>query len=460
MAENSQTPEEATEMAAAQDPAEGEATAATATVDVENSEPVAAAEPATEAAEATPAAETPAEAGESKDGGENFAQMLEDSEKKAAGELKIGDKVSGVIAKIDGENAFVDYGGRGEALIRTSELMGKDGELLLKVGDPIEAFASKVYDEVVLSRGVSRSEGNTDALYQAFKSGMPVEGQVDAVNKWGMGVIFQGGVRGFCPISQIDTQYVESAEEYRGKTETFKVIEFRHQGRDIVVSRRALLEADQNKEADAVRAKLVKDARLEGEVVRLESFGAFVALGAGVEGIIHVSEMSHQRVEKPEDVLSKGQKVEVVVLGTKSLGNRGKERISLSIKALDGNPCDDIRKNYPAGTVVEGKVDALEDYGAFVEVAEGVRGMVHVSEIADRRIGHPREELSVGQEVRVVVLEVDSRRQRLRLSIRQVETMESAANLRDFQARMKKEQTEEPSGNALTDALRRANLAK
>ena len=200
MAENSQTPEEATETVAAQDPAEGEATAATATVDVENSEPVAAAEPATEAAEATPAAETPAEAGESKDGGENFAQMLEDSEKKAAGELKIGDKVSGVIAKIDGENAFVDYGGRGEALIRTSELMGKDGELLLKVGDPIEAFASKVDDEVVLSRGVSRSEGNTDALYQAFKSGMPVEGQVDAVNKWGMGVIFQGGVRGFCPI--------------------------------------------------------------------------------------------------------------------------------------------------------------------------------------------------------------------------------------------------------------------
>lgn len=488
MVDNAQKPEEASQKAAAQKPVEAEAKVETteeAAVGEESSEPAAvdapevAAPAVVEAPEAAvadapevavPAAveapvveqETaaPEAASENKEGGEDFAQLLEESEKKAAGELKVGDKVSGVIAKIDGENAFVDFGGRGEGLIRTSELMGKDGELLLKVGDPIEAFASKVDDEVVLSRGVSRSEGNTDALYQAFKSGMPVEGQVDAVNKWGMGVIFQGGVRGFCPISQIDTQYIESAEEYRGKTETFKVIEFRHEGRDIVVSRRALLEADKNQEAEAVRAKLVKDARLQGEVVRLESFGAFVALGAGVEGMIHVSEMSHQRVEKPEDVLSKGQKVEVVVLGTKSLGNRRKERISLSIKALDGNPWDDIRKNYPAGTMVEGKVDSLEDYGAFVEIAEGVRGMVHVSEIADRRIGHPREELSVGEEIRVVVLEVDSRRQRLRLSIRQVETMESAANLRDFQARMKKEQTEEPSGNALTDALRRANLTK
>jgi small subunit ribosomal protein S1 len=219
------------------------------------------------------------------------------------------------------------------------------------------------------------------------------------------------------------------------------------------------MEVDQNKDVEVVRGKLVKGARLKGEIVRLETFGAFVALGSGVEGLIHVSEISHQRVEKPEDVLAKGQEVEVIVLGTKSLGNRRKERISLSIKSLDGNPWDDIRKNYPAGSIVEGKVDSLEDYGAFIEVAEGVRGMVHVSEIADRRIGHPREELSVGDALRVVVLEVDPRRQRLRLSIRKVETMESATNLRDFQARMQKEKTEEPSGNALTDALRRAKLA-
>mgnify|MGYP001456704028 FL=1 len=387
-----------------------------------------------------------------------FAQMLAESGADTKGEIKVGDKVSGVIAKIDGESAFVNYGGRGEAIIRTSELLNKDGEVLFAVGDQIEAFASKVDDEVQLTRSVSRTDGNADALYQAFKAGMPVEGQVDAVNKWGMGIIFQGGVRGFCPISQIDTTYVKSAEDYRGKTFSFKIIEFRHQGRDIVVSRRALLEAEQNKEAEAVRAMLKKGAKLQGTVTRLQDFGAFVALGAGVEGLVHVSEISHQRVNQPGDVLQEGQETEVVVIDTKGLGNRRKERISLSIKALEKNPWDAVREQFPAGTVATGKVDSLEDYGAFVELAEGIRGMVHVSEIADRRIAHPREVLSLEEEVRIVVLEADMRRQRLRLSIRQVESMESAANLRDFQERMKREQVDEPTGNALTDALRRAKL--
>ena len=193
-------------------------------------------------------------------------------------------------------------------------------------------------------------------------------------------------------------------------------------------------------------------------MTRLQDFGAFVALGAGVEGLVHVSEISHQRVNQPSDALQEGQEIEVVVLDTKGLGNRRKERISLSIKALEKNPWDAVRDQFPAGTVAPGKVDSLEDYGAFVELAEGVRGMVHVSEIADRRIAHPREVLSLGEEVRIVVLEADMRRQRLRLSIRQVESMESAANLRDFQERMKREQVEEPTGNALTDALRRAKL--
>jgi small subunit ribosomal protein S1 len=224
------------------------------------------------------------------------------------------------------------------------------------------------------------------------------------------------------------------------------------------VSRRALLEAEQNKEAEAVRATLKKGAKLQGTVTRLQDFGAFVALGAGVEGLVHVSEISHQRVNQPSDALQEGQEIEVVVLDTKGLGNRRKERISLSIKALEKNPWDAVRDQFPAGTVAPGKVDSLEDYGAFVELAEGVRGMVHVSEIADRRIAHPREVLSLGEEVRIVVLEADMRRQRLRLSIRQVESMESAANLRDFQERMKREQVEEPTGNALTDALRRAKL--
>ena len=148
------------------------------------------------------------------------------------------------------------------------------------------------------------------------------------------------------------------------------------------------------------------------------------------------------------------------MLGTKSLGNRRKERISLSIKANEENPWDEIRKKFPSGTVSNGTVESLEDFGAFVDLGDGARGLVHVSEIADRRIAHPREVLGIGDEVQVVVLEIDAKRQRLRLSISQVEAMESAANLRDFQERMQKENSEEATGNALTDALQRAKLVE
>lgn len=392
---------------------------------------------------------------------ENFAEMLDAAgtpQAKAGGDVNTGEKVSGVIVKVENENSFVDYGGRGEAVIRTSELKDPKGELLFKVGDPLEAFVVATGDEIQISRGLSRPDAHADVLYQAFKAGMPVEGRIDAVNKWGLGVTIEGDVRGFCPISQLDTKYVENAEEYRGQKLAFKIIEFRHQGRDIVVSRRALLEAEQDKAAGSVRNQLVKGAQFAGKVTRLESFGAFVDLGAGIEGLVHVSEISHQRVGHPQDVLKSGQEIKVQVLRTKDLGKRRKERISLSIKAMEKDPWQEIKSQFPVGTVVEGKVDGLEDFGAFVELAEGVRGLVHVSEIAERRIGHPREVLSLEDQVKVVVLDVDVRRQRLRLSIRQVDTLESAANLKEFRQRQQKEQEEAQSNNAMLDALKRANL--
>ena len=419
--------------------------------------PAEVAEPTEPAAEA-PAVETATPAAAPS---ENFAQMLdaEDApEPSAGGDVNNGDKVSGVIVKIGDENSFVDYGGRGEAVIRTNELKDPKGEMLFKVGDQVEAFVVATGDEVKISRGLSRQDAQADVLYQAFKAGMPVEGRIDAVNKWGLGVTIEGDVRGFCPISQVDTKFVENAEEYRGQKLVFKIIEFRHQGRDIVVSRRALLEAEQDKAAGNVRDQLVKGAELSGTVTRIESFGAFVDLGAGIEGLVHVSEISHQRVGHPQDVLKAGQELKVQVLRTKDLGKRRKERISLSIKALEKDPWQEIKSQFPVGTVVEGKVDGMEDFGAFVELAEGVRGLVHVSEIADRRIGHPREVLSLEDLVKVVVLDVDVRRQRLRLSIRQVDKLESEANLREFRERQQKEQDEDQSNNAMLDALKRANL--
>ena len=393
--------------------------------------------------------------------GEDFAQMLDAEGAPPApstNEVAVGDEVSGVIVKVEDENSFVEYGSRDEAIIRTSELKGPDGEMRYKVGDPIAVFVVTVGDEVQLSHGLSRQDAQADLLYQAYKAGLPVEGRVDAVNKGGLGVSIEGDVRGFCPISHIDTQYVEKPEEYRGQTLTFKIIEFRHQGRVIVLSRRALLEAEQDKSAGLVRSQLKNGAQLAGKVTRLESFGAFVDLGSGVEGLVHVSEISHRRVGHPQEVLAVGQQIQVAVLRTKDLGQRRKERISLSIKALEKDPWQEIKEQFAVGTVATGKVDGLEDFGAFVELAEGVRGLVHVSEIADRRIGHPREVLSLEEEVKVVVLEVDARRQRLRLSINQVDALESEAHLAEFRQRQQQEQEAAQGSSAMLDALRRANL--
>ena len=207
-----------------------------------------------------------------------------------------------------------------------------------------------------------------------------------------------------------------------------------------------------------MRTALKKGAEIQGKVTRLESFGAFVDLGSGVEGLVHVSELSHQRVKHPQEVLSVGDEVRVTVLRTKNLGHRRKERISLSLKALEKDPWDELREAYSPGTVIEGKVDALEDFGAFVEVMPGIRGLIHVSEIADRRIAHPREVLEMDQEIKVVVLEVDARRHRLRLSLKQVESLESATNLKEFHERQKKEKEEAQAGNIMLDALKRAKL--
>ncbi|MYF92645.1 MAG: S1 RNA-binding domain-containing protein, partial [Gemmatimonadetes bacterium] len=165
-----------------------------------------------------------------------------------------------------------------------------------------------------------------------------------------------------------------------------------------------------------------------------------------------------RRVLHPQEVIDEGHHVHGAVLRTKDLGQRRKERISLSIKALEKDPWQEIKEQFAVGTVVTGKVDGLEDFGAFVELAEGVRGLVHVSEIADRRISHPREVLSLEDEVKVVVLEVDVRRQRLRLSISQVDTLESEAHLAEFRQRQQQEQEAEQGSSAMLEALRRANL--
>ncbi len=387
-----------------------------------------------------------------------FSKLLNEQESGDGDRpLKEGEKVSSVLVKMGEENSFIDFGGRCEGVIKTVELKDEDGSVQFAEGDPLEVFVVSEGEETVLTRSLRREDVSSDQLQQAYTNGIPIEGKVEAVNKWGLGVSLAGDIRAFCPISQIDTQFVKDTEPYRDQSFSFKIIEYRNGGRNIVVSRRALLEADEKKISDAVRTGLKKGAEIEGTITRLQPFGAFVALGGGVEGLIHVSEMSFQRLKHPSEVLQEGQQVKVAVIELKNLGNKKKERISLSLKALEEDPWDEVVKQFKPGTVVEGKVDALEEFGIFVELAPNVRGMAHISELSDKRVNHPKDVVSVGETVRVAIVEMDNKRRRLRLSLKQAEGFESATNLKEFQQRQEKTQ-ETQGNNAMFDALQRANL--
>ena len=388
----------------------------------------------------------------------DMAKLLEGEATPTGAQIKVGERVSGVLVRIGEENSFIDFGGRAEGVLSTSELKGEDGALVFAIGEPLEAFVVSAEDEVRVSRFLKGEDREADQLYKAFKSGTPIEGRVMAVNKWGLGVEM-AGTRAFCPISQIDTAFIKNPEEYRDKSMQFKIIRFRDRGRSIVLSRRALMEAEQEKHAVSVRAEITAHAILTGTVTRLETFGAFVDLGHGVEGLVHVSELKHERVGHPEEVVESGQELKVKVLEVKSLGIRRKERISLSLKALEADPWGEVRSKFPQGSVVTGKVESLESYGAFVELAEGVRGLVHVSEMADKRVNHPRDVVSIGDEVKVAVLELDNHRKRLRLSIKRAEQMEGETNLKEFSDRQEQEQEEAGGANsAMLEALKRAQL--
>lgn len=374
---------------------------------------------------------------------------------------QVKEEISGVLVRLGDDNCFVDFGGRSEGMIRTTELHDEDGKLAFGVGEPLEAYVMSHTDSgVVLSRFVSGEARQADTLYKAYKANVPIEGRIMAINKWGLGVDLEG-LRAFCPVSQVDTEFTEDLEQYRDKTMTFKIIRFRDRGRSIVLSRRALLEADQERDAETVREQIATGSKVTGTVTRLENFGAFIDLGSRVEGLLHVSEMRHERVNHPKDVVQAGEEVTVKIIAIKDLGDRRKERISLSLKALEKDPWDEIKNQFRAGSVTTGRIETLEEYGAFVELAPNVRGLIHVSELADRRVNHPRDVVSVGDEVKIAVLEIDNKRKRLRLSMRRAEQVEGETNLKEFTERQRQEQAEEGAANtSMFEALKRAKLVE
>ncbi|MFT3697168.1 MAG: 30S ribosomal protein S1 [Kofleriaceae bacterium] len=349
---------------------------------------------------------------------EDFAAMFAASEQnkpKGGKRPKVGDMVKGKIVTIGKEAVFVDLGGKAEGQLERSQVTDHEGKLLVKIGDTVEARVSSDAGGVLMLRTkLGRGPQASAELQQAADLGIPVEGVVTEVVKGGLSVDV-AGQRGFVPASQIDARFVEDLTPFIGQRLTFKIS--RYEPRNLVLSRRALIEEENALKAADLRAKLVPGLVVHGKVVGFKPFGAFVDIG-GMEGMLHISELSHSRVDKPEDMLKLGQELDVVVLKVEPPQGKEKERISLSLKALGNNPWSDSIAHLREGQKVKGKVVRLQPFGAFVEVAPGVEGLVHISELgAGRRINHPKEVVDVGAEVEATILGIDPERRRLSLSL-------------------------------------------
>jgi small subunit ribosomal protein S1 len=347
---------------------------------------------------------------------EDFASMLAEMEgtKSKTKRVRTGDIVKGKVISIGQTSVFVDVGGKAEGHLDRAQVSDNDGKLLVNVGDTIEARV--VGDEGgVLALRVKvggRGPEVRAELQQAAELGIPVEGVVSEVVKGGVSVDV-AGVRGFCPASQMDARFVEDLSTYVGQRLSFRIT--RYEPRNLVLSRRALVEEENKKLASETRKRLEPGAVLRGRVVSFKPFGAFVDIG-GIEGMLHISELGHSRVERPEDVLAVGQEVDVAVLKIEP-GEKG-ERISLSLKALANDPWRELAQSLVEGQRVKGKITRLQPFGAFVEIAPGVEGLVHISELgANRRINHPKEVVEIGQEVEAVVLQIDLDKRRVGLSL-------------------------------------------
>ena len=371
---------------------------------------------------------------ESASAGDDFAALLAESEASESRQrqIAVGDVVRGRVIAIGQATAFVGIGGKGEATIDLAEFRNPDtGELTLAVGDQIEAT---VVDDgsgggsVVLKRAVGRGGHLPAELEQAMAHHIPVEGVVAGENKGGFDVQI-GSVRAFCPASQIDRRRGESAQ-YVGQRLRFRVTKIEGGGRNVVVSRRDVLEEEAAALAVQTWERLHVGAVVQGTVTSVRDFGAFVDLG-GVEGLVHVSEIGHGRVGHPSEALKLGQVVEVQVVKIDPIAadapQGARRQIGLSLKAMTPDPWTTAKERFVPGTTVHGIVRRLEAFGAFVEIAPGLDGLVHVSKLAlDRRISHPRQVLTPGQEVDVTVLGVDTEKRRISLSM-----VEQARQARD-----------------------------
>lgn len=349
------------------------------------------------------------------DANESFAALFEES--LARQEMRAGEVITAEVVHVDNDEVIVNAGLKSESVIPASEFRNDKGELEVKPGDfvsvAIEALEDG-YGATRLSREKAKRLAAWNELEQAMESGAVVQGVINGKVKGGLTVMVNG-IRAFLPGSLVDIRPVKDTTPYEGKQMEFKVIKLDRKRNNVVVSRRAVLEATQGAERKALLENLHEGAIVKGIVKNITDYGAFVDLG-GIDGLLHITDLAWRRVKHPSEVLSVGDEVEAKVLKY----DQEKNRVSLGIKQLGDDPWVNLSRRYPAGTRLFGKVTNLTDYGAFVEIEQGIEGLVHVSEMdwTNKNV-HPAKVVQLGDEVEVMILEIDENRRRISLGMKQ-----------------------------------------
>jgi small subunit ribosomal protein S1 len=333
-----------------------------------------------------------------------------------------GDQITGEVVAIGEQYIFVSIGSsKAEGMAHRADYKTEEGELEVAEGEELDFYVlSTKGGDILLGKKLGGRDGAMQAVQTALDTGVPIEGHVEETNKGGFTVRI-GSVNAFCPISQIELGYTDEPSVHVGNTYRFRVKEIKDGGRTVVVNRAELLREERKKRAEETMEKLEEGAKLDGTVTRVTDFGAFVDVG-GVEGLVHVSELAHSYFDKPSDVISVGDNVKVKVLNIEHEEGRDDPKIGLSIKETLENPWEKVNEMFAVGEQVEGEVIRLASFGAFVEIAPGLDGLVHVSEMSwKEHVKHPRDVVSVGDKIRVEVQDIDQVRERISLSMKAVE---------------------------------------
>ena len=343
---------------------------------------------------------------------ESFEELFKAEKTTKIRHLTPGQKIKATIVGINDETTFLDVGGKSEGVLNSSELRDNEGNFRCRLGDQIDVYFLRAKSSEQLFTTSIGSGSSAAHLEEAFRSAIPVEGFVKAEIKGGFESTLGGNVRAFCPFSQMGLRRVDDAGgEYLATHMKFLITRFEENGRNIVVSARAIQEAERAELRENLQQTLEEGQTIEGVVSSIRDFGAFVDIG-GVDGLIPISEIGWSRVDKVDEYFTVGQKVQAVI---KKI-DWEKDRISLSYKETQVDPWNDVPNLFPAGTTHQGKVARLAQFGAFVTLAPGIDGLVHISKLGSgRRINHPREVLEEGQNIDVTIDAIDLAEKRISL---------------------------------------------